>query len=99
MRHQWGPVLLSSASGALLGLYVAVLVPLSVAISRNDDPIHRGHYFEWGANLMVTLMPFGAVVLGVLSWLGWCTGLLRVLRWLGLALAILLLIYLVWGTM
>jgi len=74
----------------MIGLYLAVLGPLSVAIMRNHDPIHRGHYFEWAGILIMTLVPTGAIVLGLLSWLEKCPSLLRTLRSIGLVLASLL---------
>jgi len=95
-RYLWLPTALSAAAGALLGLYLAVFIPLSVAIARNHDPIHRGNYFEWGTSLFRILVPVGALVAGFVSWLGWCPVILRVLRWFGLFLAGLLFLYLCW---
>ena len=89
-------MLLTAGSGALVGLYAAVLVPISIAALRNHDPIHRGRYFDWVSILLLTLMPLGAIVPAVMSWLGRCPRLLSRLRWSGLALAIVLIIYLAW---
>ena len=87
----------SSLSGALLGLYLSVAGPLAVAVVKNQNPVHRGWYFEAIQAQLFVLPPALAICLGWLTWrqrlssalclILWCLGaglfLLTVL-WAGL---------------
>jgi hypothetical protein len=61
---------LSIVSGAVVGFNLGFYGPWLVAMVRNDDPIHRGHYVEWGQTLAVIVPIALAGSLGLLAWYG-----------------------------
>lgn len=60
--------ILSIASGAVVGFTLGYYGPWFVAMTRNDDPIHRGHYFDWIEVLIIVGPIVVGGALGVLAW-------------------------------
>src|SRR6266850_6852921 len=79
----------SFASGAVVGFVAGFYIPVVVAITRNQDPIHRGHYFDWNEILIIV----GPILIGgILAAVAWY----QRLRTLRMAVHCFALIYVCW---
>jgi hypothetical protein len=60
--------ILSIASGAVVGFTLGFYGPWVVAMTRNDDPIHRGHYGDWIEVLILVGPILVGGIVGALAW-------------------------------
>ena len=56
--------------GGILGIYLGILGPISVAVIRNENPLHEGWYLEAVLMLRIVLPALLAPTLGLLAWVG-----------------------------
>lgn len=79
----------SFASGAVVGFVVGFYAPVVVALIRGEDPIHRGHYFDW---IEISIVVGPILIGGIFAALAWY----QRLRRLRMAVHCFALIYACW---